>query len=184
MLLSAARLTPECWRHSMAPALGADQAPVPPPSHYRRTATALHLDALTLVTRLHLLVLCRLAVRLAHQQCPPPLPAGPGGAPPVYSEEPLFLLAPLRPAVGSRQRPAPAVPALAGERPRCAPRPPAAGDGRSSVRPAAAGGAAGCWLLGPQADCLDPHQAGCYGRDSLEPQTAEASGWPAADLDC
>ncbi len=80
----------------MAPALGADQAPVPPPSHDRRAATALHLDALTLVTQLHLLALCRLAVRLAHQQCPPPLPAGPGGAPRVYSEESLLLLALLR----------------------------------------------------------------------------------------
>jgi transposase len=80
----------------MAPALGADQAPVPPPSHDRRAATALHLDALTLVTQLHLLALCRLAVRLAHQQCPPPLPAGPGGVPRVYSEESLLLLALLR----------------------------------------------------------------------------------------
>src|SRR5260221_4981801 len=80
----------------MAPAICPDQAPVPPPSYHRTMATALHQDALTLVTRLHLLVLCRLAVRLAYQQCPPPLPAGPGGAPRVYSEESLLLLALLR----------------------------------------------------------------------------------------
>jgi hypothetical protein len=52
----------------MAPAVSADQAPVPPPSYHRTMATALHLDALTLVTRLHLLHLlevCRVAVQLA-----------------------------------------------------------------------------------------------------------------------
>ncbi len=54
------------------------------------------LDALTLVTRLHLLEVCRVAVQLAQQQCPPPLPAGPGGAPRVYSEASLLLLALLR----------------------------------------------------------------------------------------
>jgi len=42
---------------------------------------------------LHLLALCRLAVRLAHRRYPPPLPAGPGGAPRIYSEESLLLLA-------------------------------------------------------------------------------------------
>jgi hypothetical protein len=67
----------------MAPALCANQAAVPPPSYHRTTATALHLDALTLVTRLQLLEVCRIAVKLAQQQCPPPLPAGPGGAPRV-----------------------------------------------------------------------------------------------------
>ncbi len=81
----------------MAPALlGPDQAPVPPPSYHRAMATALHLDALTLVTRLHLLEMCRVAVQLARQQCPPPLPAGPGGAPRLYTEESLLLLALLR----------------------------------------------------------------------------------------
>jgi hypothetical protein len=59
-------------------------------------AMALHLDALTLVTRLELLTLCRLAVQLAQRQCPPPLPAGPGGAPRIYSEESLLLVALLR----------------------------------------------------------------------------------------
>lgn len=60
-----------------------EQAPVPPPANHRaqgRTESALQVDALTLVTMLHLLALCRLAVRLAHRHCPPPLPAGPGGA--------------------------------------------------------------------------------------------------------
>jgi Transposase DDE domain len=80
----------------MAPSLCTDPAPVPPPSYHRATVTALHLDALTLVRRLHLLALCQLAVQLAHQRCPPPLPAGPGGAPRVYPEEALVLLALLR----------------------------------------------------------------------------------------
>jgi hypothetical protein len=65
----------------MAPALGTNQAPVPPPAYHRTLATALHLDALTLVRRLQLLALCELAAQLAQRQCPPPLPAGPGGAP-------------------------------------------------------------------------------------------------------
>jgi transposase len=57
---------------------------------------ALHIDALTLVSTLHLLTLCRLAVRLAHHRCPPPLPGGPGGSPRTYSEESLLLIALLR----------------------------------------------------------------------------------------
>lgn len=80
----------------MAPTLCMHQTPVPPPPHRRTMVTALHLDALTLVTRLELLALCRVAVQLAHRQCPPPLPAGPGGAPRVYTEETLVLLALLR----------------------------------------------------------------------------------------
>src|SRR5438046_1478461 len=75
------------------------QAPVPPPSYQRaqaRLSRALHIDALTLVTTLHLLALCRLAVRLAHRRCSPPLPAGPGGAPRTYSEASLLLVALLR----------------------------------------------------------------------------------------
>ena len=71
------------------------QAAVPPPSYQRAQAKqspALHINALTLVTTLHLLLLCRLAVRMAHRRCPPPLPAGPGGAPRTYSEESLLLI--------------------------------------------------------------------------------------------
>src|SRR5438309_2148680 len=52
------------------------QAPVAPPSYQRAQAKqgpALHINALTLVTRLHLLLLCRLAVQLANRRCPPPL---------------------------------------------------------------------------------------------------------------
>lgn len=56
----------------MAPAMCPVQAPVPPPSYHRTMATALHPDALTLVTRLHLLALCQLAVQLAQRQCPLP----------------------------------------------------------------------------------------------------------------
>ncbi len=77
----------------------ADQTPVAPPSYQRaqaRLGPALHMNALTLVTTLHLLMLCRLAVCLAHRRCPPPLPAGPGGAPRTYSEESLLLMSLLR----------------------------------------------------------------------------------------
>src|SRR5260221_5671401 len=83
----------------MMPALVNEAAPVPPPAYHRaqaRLRPALHVDALTLVHTLHLLALCRLAVRLAHHRCPPPLPAGPGGAPRIYREESLLLIALLR----------------------------------------------------------------------------------------
>src|SRR3954470_21306830 len=83
----------------MVPATCVSTAPVPPPSYHRalgKHAPALHLSALTLVTTLHLLALCRLAVRAPHRRCPPPLPAGPGGSPRTYSEESLLLIALLR----------------------------------------------------------------------------------------
>jgi hypothetical protein len=76
-----------------------DQAPVAPPAYQRaqdRRGPALHINALTLVTNLHLLTLCGLAVRLAHRCCPSPLPAGLGGAPRIYSEESLLLIGLLR----------------------------------------------------------------------------------------
>src|SRR5437764_14467548 len=79
----------------MMPTVVKEQAPVPPPSYQRaqaRLSRALHIDALTLVTTLHVLALCRLAVRLAHRRCPPPLPAGLGGAPRSYREESLLLI--------------------------------------------------------------------------------------------
>jgi hypothetical protein len=60
----------------MMPIVVQEQAPVPPPFYQRAQAKqgpALHIDALTLVTTLHLLTLCRLAVALAHRRCPPPL---------------------------------------------------------------------------------------------------------------
>src|SRR5258708_14788697 len=83
----------------MMPTISNEVASVPPPACYRaqaRFGPALHIDALTLVTMLHLLALCRLAVRLAHRRCPPPLPSGPGGLPRIYSEASLLLLALLR----------------------------------------------------------------------------------------
>jgi transposase len=83
----------------MMPLIVNEQAAVPPPAYHRvqaRLGPALHIDALTLVTTLHLLMLCRLAVRLAHRRCPPPLAAGPGGSPRTYSEESLLLIALLR----------------------------------------------------------------------------------------
>src|SRR5262249_26234270 len=83
----------------MVPALCSSTVPIPPPANPRAQAkaqAALHLDALTLVSRLHLLALCRLAVRLACWRCPPPLPTGPGGRPRVYTEESLLLIALLR----------------------------------------------------------------------------------------
>ena len=83
----------------MMPTIVAEQAPVPPPYYQRMQAKQgpdLHINALMLVSTLHLLALCRLAVRLAHRRCPPPLPAGPGGAPRTYSEESLLLISLLR----------------------------------------------------------------------------------------
>jgi transposase len=83
----------------MMPIVVNEQPPVPPPAYHRaqrRLGASLHIDALTIVTTLHLLALCRLAVRVAHRRCPPPLPAGPGGAPRTYSEESLLLIALLR----------------------------------------------------------------------------------------
>ncbi len=52
----------------MVPAPCVSTAPVPPPAYQRAVAKrgpVLHSDALTLVTRLHLLTLCGLAVRQA-----------------------------------------------------------------------------------------------------------------------
>jgi hypothetical protein len=75
------------------------QAPIPPPAYSRaqaRSKDALHIDALTLIRTLHLLAVCRLAVRVAHYRCSPPLPAGPGGAPRTYSEASLLLIALVR----------------------------------------------------------------------------------------
>jgi Transposase DDE domain len=83
----------------MVVALRARTAPVPPPAYHRERAKvgpALPVDALSLVSALHLLALCRLAVRLARRRCPPSLPAGPGGRPRRYREESLLLLALLR----------------------------------------------------------------------------------------
>jgi hypothetical protein len=83
----------------MVPALCTSTEPVPPPAYTRALAkqpASLHLDALTVVTRLHLLALCRLAVQRAQRRCPPPLAKGPGGAPRRYSEESLLLLALVR----------------------------------------------------------------------------------------
>jgi hypothetical protein len=83
----------------MVPATCGSTPPVPPPSYQRAVAkqpSALHLTALTVVQALHLLTLCRLAVRAAHRRCPPPLPAGPGGRPRTYAEESLLLIALLR----------------------------------------------------------------------------------------
>lgn len=71
----------------MTLAICSDHLPIPPPSSHRRPTRALNVDALTLVRRLHLLALCCMAVHLARQRCPPPLPAGPGGAPRVYCDE-------------------------------------------------------------------------------------------------
>jgi hypothetical protein len=83
----------------MMPAIVNKAAPVPPPAYHRaqaRLGPALHIDALTLVNTLHLLALCHIAVRLAHRRCPPPLHGGPGGAPRIYSEASLLLIALLR----------------------------------------------------------------------------------------
>jgi hypothetical protein len=85
------------------PTVVSEQAPIPPPSYSRREvqaqarrARALHINALTLIETLHLLALCRLAVQLAHQRCPPPLPKGAGGRPRTYRDESLLLIALLK----------------------------------------------------------------------------------------
>jgi len=81
------------------PTILKEQAPAPPPCHQRaqaRLLPALHIDALTLITTLHLLTLCRLAGRFANRRCPPPLAAGKGGAPSTYSEASLLLIGLLR----------------------------------------------------------------------------------------
>lgn len=78
----------------MMPTIIKEQAPVPPPCYQRaqaRLLPALRIDALTLITTLHLLALCRLAARVANRRCPPPLAAGKGGAPRTYSEASLTL---------------------------------------------------------------------------------------------
>ena len=83
----------------MVPTLCSSTGAVPPPAYQRalrKQPPALHVTALTLVSALHLLDLCRLSVRLAHRRCPPPLPKGPGGKPRTYSEESLLLIALLR----------------------------------------------------------------------------------------
>ncbi len=83
----------------MVPAPCQPTAPVPPPAYQRAVAKrgpALHIDALALVTRLHVLALCRLAVQQARRRCSPPLPQGPGGTPRRYSDESLLLIALLR----------------------------------------------------------------------------------------
>lgn len=83
----------------MVPIIVEDQAPVAPPAYHRaqaRLGAPLQINALTLIGMLHLLALCRLAVRLAHRRCPPPLPKGPGGRPRTYSEESLLLIGLLR----------------------------------------------------------------------------------------
>ena len=80
----------------MAPAVCADRAPIPPPSNHRTLATARQVDALPLLTRVHLVEVCRVAGQLAQRQGPPPLPAGPGGAPRVDAAAALVLRALLR----------------------------------------------------------------------------------------
>src|SRR2546423_15147095 len=80
----------------MMPLAVTEQAPVPPPAYHRaqaRLGPALHIDALTLVSTLHLLRLCRLAVRLAHRRRTPPLAAGPGGSPRTFTEESFLVIA-------------------------------------------------------------------------------------------
>jgi hypothetical protein len=83
----------------MTPAVDLGKVPVPPPAYHRaqhQRRPSLRIDALTLVTRLHVLQLCRLAVHPGRQRCPPPLPAGPGGRPRRYPDESLLLLGLIR----------------------------------------------------------------------------------------
>lgn len=83
----------------MVPAPCVATVPVPPPAYQRAVARRgpdLHISALTLVTTFHLLALCQCAAVLAQRRCPPTLPKGPGGAPIVYQEASLLLIALLR----------------------------------------------------------------------------------------
>jgi hypothetical protein len=87
----------------MMPTVVNEQAPIPPPSYHRREAQiqarqarALHINALSLIETLHLLVLCQLVVQVAYRRCPPPLPKGAGGRPRIYREESLLLIALLK----------------------------------------------------------------------------------------
>src|SRR5580765_166817 len=83
----------------MVPALCETTEPVPPPAYTRaltKQPTSLPINALTVVTTLHLLGLCRMAVQRAQRRCPPPFAKGPGGAPRRYREESLLLIALLR----------------------------------------------------------------------------------------
>jgi hypothetical protein len=61
-----------------------------------RWGPELRLDAVTLVTTVHLLGRCEPAVALARRRCPLALPKGPGGAPIVYRDASLLLIALLR----------------------------------------------------------------------------------------
>src|SRR5258705_13324239 len=88
----------------MVPAQCVSTAPVAPPAYHRARAKggpALHLDALTLITRLHLLALCRVVVWLAQRHSSPALlAAGPGGGPRGFSGGGLLLGARPRGFVG------------------------------------------------------------------------------------
>ena len=80
----------------MTPTKLNEVVPVPPPAYHRSLARSLHLHALYLVDHLHLFTICQLAVTFAHRQCPPPLPAGPGGRPRTYTDASILLMALLR----------------------------------------------------------------------------------------
>jgi hypothetical protein len=59
----------------MMPMVLNKQVLVAPPAYHRaqaRLGPALHGDALPRGNTVHVLLLCRLAVRLAHHRCPPP----------------------------------------------------------------------------------------------------------------
>ena len=64
----------------MMPTVVKEQAPVPPPSYQRAQAkqgSALHMNALTLVTTLHLLLLCRMAVQYGPSSLSSTIASGP-----------------------------------------------------------------------------------------------------------
>jgi transposase len=72
--------------------------PVPPPAYHRLLAkqgSVIRIDALTLVRALHLLALCRRAVRLAQERTPV-LSGARRGHPVVYAPESLLVIGLLR----------------------------------------------------------------------------------------
>src|SRR5436305_1380680 len=138
-------------------------APVPPPSYQRTVAKrtpALHIDAVTLITRLHLLALCQLAVTPARPRCParpcsrPPSYALPAWVPPPYAPLPRLGLARVL-SLGSGQ------PA---RWPLCVPPP---GDGRGPLPSAPPRDPPRCRLLGQRPDCVDPWRPGRRRRHPL-----------------
>ncbi len=83
----------------MIPARVNEATAVPPPAYHRaqaRLGPALHIEALTRVEHLAPAYPVPSCCAPGAHQCPPALPASPGGAPRTYSEESRLIIALLR----------------------------------------------------------------------------------------